>query len=119
MLDTENEENSDTSVLTEFDRKTWSEGFWRQGSEGQSGEGQQQGQDATGCHPNCSWGAETFGEGDGHRVPGEERTLGCVCGCGGDCHMSFLWSSGNARSSCCKPLDVRELQSMFTCVYTT
>lgn len=27
--------------------------------------------------------------------------------------------SGNARSSCCKLLDVQELQSMFTCVYTT
>lgn len=42
------------------------------------------GQGTTGCQPGCSWGAETFGEGGGHGVPGEKRTLEYVCGCGGD-----------------------------------
>lgn len=38
-MDTEHEDSLKTSLLTNFDGRVWSEGFRRQGSEGQSGDG--------------------------------------------------------------------------------
>lgn len=38
-MDAEHEDSLKTSLLTNFDERAWSEGFRRQGSEGQSGDG--------------------------------------------------------------------------------
>lgn len=113
------EENSDTSVLIWFSKRAWSETFWKQRSEDHSAEGHQQRKKRAGCQPQRLWGTEAFEKGDGPQVPTERRALGCAYGCGGPCHMSFLWVLGNVGSHrCCKPLDIQKLHSLFICVCT-
>lgn len=70
-MDKEHKEFLNTSLLTGFDGRAWSEDFWRQGLsiKMEMGTIKRRMQQTAGC----SWGAEAFTKGGGH----QKSTLEC------------------------------------------